>query len=162
MELKEGYIQDFISGTPVRASPEEVEAVQVFSRMLVEDYGYPKELVQTHPQWRVKVRPSDTKKEYPIDIGVFSESIHNDENIQIIVECKKSNRKDGRSQLEDYLRFSIARIGVWFNGNEKLFIKKNEANGKVFLKFSPIFQNMESVLRILVFTREKISRKQIT
>ena len=86
MELKEGYIEDFISGTPVRATPEEVEAVQVFSKMLVDDYGYRKELVQTRPQWRVKVRPSDTKKEYPVDIAVFSEKKHKDENIQIIVE----------------------------------------------------------------------------
>lgn len=37
MELKEGYIEDFISGMAVRATVEEVEAVQVFSKMLVED-----------------------------------------------------------------------------------------------------------------------------
>ena len=38
---KEGYIIDFISGKEVRATPEETEAVQVFSRQLVDDYGYP-------------------------------------------------------------------------------------------------------------------------
>lgn len=58
MELKEGFIEDFISGMAVRATPEEVEAVQVFSRMLVDDYGYPKDMIQTRPQWRVKVRPT--------------------------------------------------------------------------------------------------------
>ena len=52
MELKEGYIEDFISGTAVRGTPEEIEAVQVFSRMIADDYGYPKELIQTRPQWR--------------------------------------------------------------------------------------------------------------
>jgi hypothetical protein len=35
-------IDDYVSGLPVRATPEEIEAVQVFSRRLVEDYGYPK------------------------------------------------------------------------------------------------------------------------
>ena len=137
MELKEGYIDDFISGLAVRASPEEVEAVQVFSRMLVDDYGYPKDMIQTRPQWRVKVRPSDTRKEYPVDIGVFSEKEHTEDNIQIIVECKKSTRKDGRTQLEDYLRFSTARMGVWFNGDEKLFLKKSEAKGKVIFEVLP-------------------------
>jgi type I restriction enzyme M protein len=131
MEIKEGYIEDFISGLPVKATPEELDAVQVFSKALVDDYGYPKESIQTRPQWRVKARPSDTKKEYPVDIAIFSDSDHQDENIQIIVECKKKNRKDGRGQLEDYLRFSKARIGVWFNGNEREFIFKNESDGNV-------------------------------
>ena len=47
---KEGQIVDYISGQIVRDTPEEREAVQVFSRVLVEDYGYPKENIQTHPQ----------------------------------------------------------------------------------------------------------------
>jgi len=137
MELKEGYIEDFISGIAIRATPEEIEAVQVFSRMLVNDYGYPKELIQTRPQWRVKARPSDTKKEYPLDISVFSEEDHTEDNVQIIIECKKANRKDGRTQLEDYLRFSTARIGVWFNGEEKVFLKKSEVKGKVLFETLP-------------------------
>lgn len=39
-ETKDGYIIDFISGQEVKATPEEIEAVQVFARQLVEDYGY--------------------------------------------------------------------------------------------------------------------------
>ena len=46
-EIKEGYIVDFISGQPVRETPEEVEAVQPFSKILVDDYGYPKEYIHT-------------------------------------------------------------------------------------------------------------------
>lgn len=136
IELKEGYIYDFISSEQVKATPEEVEAVQVFSKILVEDYGYPKDHIQTRPQFRVKVRPSDTKKEYPIDIAVFSDAEKNEDNISIIVECKKKNRKDGRSQLEDYLRFSKASLGVWFNGDERFYIRKIEKDGQV--KFSEL------------------------
>lgn len=55
-------IVDYITGIEVAYKPEEEEAVQPFSRTLVEDYGYPKEMIMTHPQFRVKVRPSDTKK----------------------------------------------------------------------------------------------------
>jgi hypothetical protein len=44
-----GYLIDYISGKRVRATPEEVEAVQVFARRLVEDYEYPREhLKQDH------------------------------------------------------------------------------------------------------------------
>ncbi|MEX0618557.1 MAG: N-6 DNA methylase [Pseudohongiellaceae bacterium] len=130
-ELKEGYILDYISGSPVRATPEELEAVQIFSKILVEVYEYPKDRIQTRPQWRVKVRPSDTKKEYPIDIAVFSNKAHTEDNIQIIIECKKKNRRDGRTQLQDYLRFSKASLGVWFNGEERLFLQKIEKGGRI-------------------------------
>ena len=64
---REGYIIDFISGLQVKESPEEIDAVQPFSKILVDDYGYPKSHIHTRPQYRVKVRPSDKKKEYPVD-----------------------------------------------------------------------------------------------
>ncbi|MDR0969416.1 MAG: N-6 DNA methylase [Lentimicrobiaceae bacterium] len=129
-ELKEGYIRDYISGQQVKATPEEVEAVQVFSKILVEDYGYPKENIQTRPQFRVKASPSDTKG-YPVDIVVFSNVEKNDKDAYIIIECKKKTRKDGLDQLKDYLKFSNAYIGVWFNGSETLFLRKIEEEGKV-------------------------------
>lgn len=137
MDAKEGYIIDYISGKEVKDTPEEREAVQVFAKILVEDYGYPVDCIQTRPQWRVKVRPSDTKKEYPVDIAVFSSSTKDEDSISIIVECKKKNRKDGRGQLEDYLRFSKARLGVWFNGEQRLYLYKTEKSGKVFFNEIP-------------------------
>jgi type I restriction enzyme M protein len=136
-KARDGYIIDYISGIEVRALPEEVGAVQIFSKILVNDYNYPKNNIQTRPQWRVKIRPSDTKKEYPIDIAVFNGEEHSEDNIYIIIECKKPNRKDGRTQLEDYLRFSTAQLGVWFNGEEKLFLKKTEQNGKIIFEEIP-------------------------
>lgn len=83
-ELKEGYIFDYISGIQVKETPEEIEAVQPFSKILVDDYGYPKENIHTRPQYRVKVRPSDVKKEYPVDIAVFNSSTHSEDNIHMI------------------------------------------------------------------------------
>lgn len=61
--------------------------------MLVEDYNYPKDLIQTRPQFHVKLRPSDTKKKYPVDIAVFSSSKKDDDEVYIIVECKKKIEK---------------------------------------------------------------------
>ncbi|MDR1983902.1 MAG: N-6 DNA methylase [Prevotellaceae bacterium] len=156
-ELKEGYIYDYISGEQVKATPEEIEAVQIFARQLVEDYGYSKEQIQTRPQFRVKVRPSDTKKEYPVDIAVFNSAEKSDDNIHIIVECKKKNRKDGRSQLEDYLRFSKANLGVWFNGEERFYIQKIEKNGQVkFAEIPNIPKHGQRVEDIGLFKRSEL------
>lgn len=128
---------DFISGKEVNATPEEVEAVQVFAKSLVNDYNYPKELIQTRPQFRVKARPSDTTKEYPVDIAVFSDMTKDDDSLYIIVECKKKNREDGKTQLQDYMRLSKAFLGVWFNGEERLFLHKIEKDGKVYFEDIP-------------------------
>ena len=134
----ENTITDYISNIEVNATPEEIEAVQVFSRQLVEDYGYPKEYIQTRPQHRVKLRPSDTKKEYPVDIAVFSGSLKMDETLYIVVECKKKNRNDGRTQLENYLTLSAAYLGVWFNGEERFFIRKFvKSNGEIIFEEIP-------------------------
>jgi type I restriction enzyme M protein len=131
-------ITDYISGVQVSATPEEIDAVQVFSRQLVEDYGYPKEVIQTRPQHRVKVRPSDTKKEYPVDIAVFQSEIKFEDSLYIVVECKKKNRKDGRTQLENYLTLSSAYLGVWFNGEERFFIRKFvKENGEIIFEEIP-------------------------
>src|SRR5690349_25172284 len=65
------FVSDYISGTQVRATAEELDAVQVFARRLVEDYGYAKSQIQTRPQYRVRLRPSDEDKSYPVDIAVF-------------------------------------------------------------------------------------------
>ena len=131
-------ITDYISGIQVNTTPEEIDAVQVFSRQLVEDYGYPREHIQTHPQHRVKVRPSDTKKEYPVDIAVFLDALKDDDGLYIVVECKKKNRKDGKTQLENYLTLSSAYLGVWFNGEERFFLRKFvKPNGEIHFEEIP-------------------------
>ena len=66
-EKREGQIQDFVSGHWVKAGPEEVDAVQIFSRRLAGDYDYPKSHIQTRPQYRVRKRPSDEEKSYPVE-----------------------------------------------------------------------------------------------
>jgi type I restriction enzyme M protein len=119
-----GYLRDYVSGVRIRATPEEVDAVQVFSRRLVEDYGYPKSHLQTRPQFRVRMRPSDEQKSYPVDIAVFSAPQRTESNLHLVVECKKKSRKDGREQLQLYLDMSPAELGAWFNGDEHLYVQK--------------------------------------
>lgn len=159
-QVREGYLIDYISGQELKVTPEEIQAVQPFVKKLCEDYGYPMDHIQTRPQWHVKARPSDTKKEYPVDIAVFSSNVHSDENIFMIVECKKKSRKDGRSQLEDYLRFSNAFLGVWFNGEETLYIRKYyKANGTVnFIEIPNIPLFGQRIEDIGLFKRRDLKR----
>lgn len=133
----EGYVTDYISGQRVKATPEEMEAVQVFSRRLVEEYGYSKEQIQTRPQFRIKASPSGEEK-YPADIAVFSDENKFYDNLYIIVECKRKNRKDGEKQLKIYMGLSAAQIGVWFNGEEHLYLQKIlDAQGHVTYRELP-------------------------
>ena len=83
-------IIDYISGVEVNGTQEEIQATQPFSKILIENYGYPKEMIQTRPRYRVKARPSDTKKEYPVDIAVFTSADKKEEDLYIIIECKKT------------------------------------------------------------------------
>lgn len=118
------YVFDYISGSRVRETPEEIDAVQIFSRRLVEDYGYPKSLIQTRPQYGVRKRPSDEEKGYPVDIAVFTSVARTEDSLFLVVECKKKDRKEGEHQLRLYMDMSAAEVGVWFNGDEHLYLRK--------------------------------------
>lgn len=141
MEKSNNYIKDFISGKMVKATPEQLEAVQPFSRKLVEEYGYDKKQIQTVPQYRVPKRPSEADKKqktYPVDIAVFTNENKIDENLFMVVESKRKTRKDGEKQLQIYLELSRAQIGVWYNGKAHLYLQKVfDKKGRMF--FKPIF-----------------------
>jgi type I restriction enzyme M protein len=128
---RSGYVRDYISGSEVRATPEEVDAVQVFARRLVEDLGYQREQLQTRPQHRVRRAPSDEKKTYPVDIAVFEDHRRDGAHLRMVVECKKKKRPDGRRQLELYLTMSHAELGAWFNGDEHLYLRKRYVDGEI-------------------------------
>lgn len=124
-EVPTGHIVDYISGRTIKATPEEVEAVQIFARRLVDDFGYPKEVITTRPQFRVRPRPSAGRaRGYPVDVAVFSDPRKLEEDAFILVECKRKTRKDGEKQLQLYLTMSSAQIGVWFNGIDHIYLHK--------------------------------------
>ncbi|MEA3495613.1 MAG: type I restriction enzyme HsdR N-terminal domain-containing protein, partial [Bacteroidota bacterium] len=122
---KDGYIFDFISGQEIKATPEEIDAVQPFSKRLFDEYEYDKELLQTRPQYTVRKTPSDEVKTFPIDIGVFKSNGRTESELVGIIECKKKTRKDGLEQLKLYMDMcSSVEWGVWFNGEEQINLRK--------------------------------------
>jgi type I restriction enzyme M protein len=72
----------------------------------------------------VRKRPSDEEKSYPVDIAVFKGVRRNEDDLYLVVECKKKTKKDGLAQLKLYLDMSPAELGVWFNGNEHVYLRK--------------------------------------
>ena len=132
-ETKDWYIIDYISGQEIKWSPEEIEATQVFSKRLVEEYLYNKECLQTRPQFHVRKSPSDeAKKEYPVDIAIFSSSSRAESDLVWLVECKKRTRKDGIEQLKLYMDMcSSVQRWVWFNGEEQINLQKTKRDGRM-------------------------------
>jgi len=120
-----GYIIDYISGGEVRATPEEVDGTQVFSRRLVEDYGYPKDNIQTRPQFRVRRSPSDDRRSFPVDIALFRSAGRTESDLYLVAESKAPNKKKGREQLQLYMDMSATALGVWFNGSDHLYLRKH-------------------------------------
>lgn len=153
-------IVDYISGKPVNAGPEEVHAVQPFARMLVEDYGYPVENIQTRPQWRIKGSPSDSSKSASVDIAVFSGPDRDPDDLYIIVEAKKPDERPEETQdkqIFNYLNLSSAEIGVWTNGEERLFWHKIVENGKLkYAELPTLPRYGESVSEIGLYRRHQL------
>ncbi len=150
-------ITDYVSGTEVNATPEEIASTQVYAKILVEDYGYPKNMLQTRPQYRVKSSPSDPNS-YPVDIAVFEEK-NGKRQLKIIVENKRPTRIDGRNQLEIYLKFCEAKIGVWYNGRESLYIKKIEKSGNISFEEIPAIPKYGEKLEEIGLYRRKDLKK---
>lgn len=148
-------IKDYVSGIGINATPEEIASTQVYSKILVEDYGYPKDMLQTRPQYRVKSCPSD-KKGYPVDIVVFEQK--NGIKIpKMLVENKRPTRNDGKAQLESYLKFSEAKIGIWYNGNESLYLRKIEESGNItFEEITAIPRYNESIDEVGLHRRKDL------
>lgn len=121
-------IIDYISGIEISAGPEEIYATQPFSRILVEDLNYPKDVITTRPQVRVPRTPSD-RKGYPMDIVVYEDNTK--QRIKIIVECKKPEEKltpSDERQLKNYMTLSNVDIGVLFNGENSIYLHRNNEN----------------------------------
>ncbi len=158
--LKPAYMLDFISGAPVKATPEEVQAVQVFARRLVEDYDYPKENIQPRPQYGVRKHPSDEEKTYPVDIAVFRSGKRTEDNLFLIVECKKKNRKEGVAQLKLYLDMSPAEVGVWFNGDEHQYLRKvhHKDGSRTYMALPNIPRYGQRIEDIGLFARKDLKR----
>jgi len=123
--VPEGKIRDFVDGVFRNDTPEEYVRQNIEKRLIIEHY-YPKSLIKIEKS--IKVGAASKR----IDVAIFpKDSIaFNQENIWIIIECKKesippSDKKEGVGQLQSYMA-SCANCewGMWTNGKEKEVYRK--------------------------------------
>ena len=119
-EVKEGYLRDFVTGRLLKDTPEERRRQEIEKR-LVEEWGYPKELIDIEVEIQF-----GSQKLGRADIVVFRDEKSRDpnKNAYIIVEVKRENRKDGIEQLESYINATTAEFGIWYNGRDIVFIRR--------------------------------------
>ena len=132
----------------------------MFARRLVEDYGYDKAEIQTRPQFRVRKRPSDEEKSYPVDIAIFRKARKVEDDLFMVVECKKKTRKDGLAQLKLYMDMSPADVGVWFNGEEHVYLRKvhHKDGRRVYDELPNIPRKGQRIEDIGLFNRKDLKR----
>jgi len=106
----------------MRRQPER-EVVRELRYRFEKELGYPEECVQTDPQYRIPLYPSD-RTGYPVDLAAFRNPRKASDDLVVIGECKQPRRSDGIKQLRILLSNSQAECGVWYNGIEHAYVGK--------------------------------------
>lgn len=129
--IPDGYISDYIDEKLRRDTPEEYIRQNIEKR-LVNEHKYSPEQISVE----MPIKFGSGKKR--IDLAIFPDGAgKKQENIQIIIECKKeqvepSNRKEGIEQLKSYMAACLnCEWGLWTNGKSKFVFRKiATSNGK--------------------------------
>lgn len=139
--IPEGKICDYIDGKFRPDTPEEYVRQNVEKR-LVNEHKYSKERIKV--EYTIKVGSRKPR----VDLVIFPKDItsYSQENIQIIIECKKEsvephNKKEGVGQLKSYMSACAnCGWGMWTNGKYKeVFRKEVNQKGEIeFLEYNDI------------------------
>lgn len=139
--IPEGKICDYIDGK-FRNDTEEEYVRQNIEKRLVNEHKYPKEAIKIEAPIVVG------SKKPRADVVIFSKdcSDYSQENIQIIIECKKekvepNSKKDGVGQLKSYMAACPnCEWGMWTNGKYKDVFRKiiNEKKKIEFIEYNDI------------------------
>lgn len=139
--IPEGKICDYIDSKFRKDTPEEYVRQNIEKR-LVNEHKYGKERIAVEFTIHVGSRKPRA------DLVIFSadKSERAQENIHIIIECKKesvepNNKKDGIGQLQSYMASSPnCEWGMWTNGKHKdVFRKITDEQGSIkFIEYNDI------------------------
>lgn len=128
--IPDGKICDFIDEKFRSDTPEEYVRQNIERRLVVE-LGYSRE--QVGVEFPVKIGSG----KHRVDLAIFPEGAdHLQENIEIIVECKRdsvepSSKRDGVEQLQSYLSACPnAQWGMWTNGRFKAVYRRVIVDGR--------------------------------
>jgi len=127
--IPEGKVRDYVDGTIRNDTPEEYVR-QTVEKRLVNEHKYSKERISVE----YPVQMGSGRKRADIVIfpeGVTDEQKKDQQNISIIIECKKeavkpSDKDNGLEQLRSYMSAcNNCEWGMWTNGLHKTVFKKN-------------------------------------
>jgi len=159
--VPEGKICDYIDQKLRNDTPEEYVRQNIEKR-LVNEHNYSKDQIE------IEKTISMGSKRPRIDIAVFKEDAqsHDQENIYIIIECKRenispNNKKQGVGQLESYMwACGNCEWGLWTNGKyKKVYRKTRNEKGKIQLKeYNDIPSKGESIEDIDVPKRSDLKK----
>ncbi|GEM56613.1 restriction endonuclease subunit M [Flavobacterium branchiophilum NBRC 15030 = ATCC 35035] len=131
--VPEGKLRDYIDGIFRNDTPEEYVRQNIEKR-LVNEHQYPKGLIKI--EFPIKVGSANKR----VDIAIFPNDCteFKQENIILIIECKKENispndKKDGVGQLKSYMQAcGNCEWGMWTNGKDKEVYRKSTTDkGKI-------------------------------
>jgi type I restriction enzyme M protein len=139
--IPEGKVQDYIDGKLRKDTPEEYVRQNIEKR-LVNELKYKKSQIKV--EFTLKVGNSKPRADlviFPEDCEHFSQ-----ENIKLIVECKKekidpNDRKEGIEQLKSYMAVCLnCEWGMWTNGLTKIVLRKviDEKGNSKFIEYIDI------------------------
>lgn len=140
LTIPEGKVCDFISGKFRNDTPEEYVR-QNLEKRLVNELKYPRERIGVE----VILQLGSNKPR--ADAVIYLETLPlTQENIHIVVECKKesvspSDKKDGIEQLKSYMSACLnCEWGLWTNGKQRQVWRRiKKANGQAeFIEFNDI------------------------
>lgn len=140
LTIPEGKICDFITGKFRPDTPEEYVR-QNFEKRLVNELKYPRERIGVE----ITLQLGSNKPRADIVIYLNGHS-QTQENIYIIVECKKENvspsdKKDGIKQLKSYMSACLnCEWGLWTNGKQRQVWRrlKHASGQEEFVEFNDI------------------------
>jgi type I restriction-modification system DNA methylase subunit len=111
--VSEQKIIDYVTGKELRSTPEE-HYRQEFEHILVDDLGYPKELIAIE----FPIQRGSKKQAERADIVIFKDKRHKQDNIDIIIEIK-TPKGSFDNQLLTYATATTATYTGWYAGIEK-------------------------------------------
>ncbi len=128
--IPSGKLRCVISGKLRKDTPEE-NVRQRIARSLLDNYGYEKADI------KVEFTINQGSKKPRVDIAIFPPNTkHKQENIKIIIECKReeikpTDRDNGVEQLKSYVAACLnAKFGMWIGSElqvwEKIVTPQNE------------------------------------
>ena len=123
--IPEGTIVDFIDGVFRKDTPEEYVRQQI-EQSIVKEYSYPKEIIKIEES----VKLGSQRKRVDIAIYDENEKSFKQEDVKIIIECKKetispNHKSEGVEQLKSYMAACVnCELGVWTNSKDRFVYRK--------------------------------------